>query len=285
MSTRLGVLHPGEMGISIAVAAMQNLPAVYWCSEGRSSATRKRAEQHGLTEISTFAEFCKSCDVIIGVCPPHAAAQQARTLIAQKFSGTYVEANAIAPIKVQDIAEQLGTVGIHCIDGGIIGLPAWQQDSTWLYLSGTGAETVAQCFAKGFLKTRILGPRVGDASALKMCFAAWNKGSTALLAAILGAAESHGVRADLEQQWDTFNPGFTQQTHKRISGTARKAWRFTGEMEEIAATLQQAGMPPEFFLGAAEVYRRETKFKDIADAPSIDAILDVLCKRITPASK
>ena len=110
-----------------------------------------------------------------------------------------------------------------------------------------------------------------------MCFAAWNKGNTALLAAILGSAETHGVRLELQQQWDIFNPGFTKQTQSRITGTARKAWRFAGEMEEIAASLQESGMPPDFFVGAAKIYRRLASFKDIAEAPAIDEVLEAIC--------
>lgn len=276
MSTRLGFLHPGEMGISLAAAALHNLAEVFWCSEGRSAATRKRAEQYHLTEIATLAQFCESCDIIIGVCPPHGALDQARTLIAQNFRGIYVEANAIAPAKVQVIAEELAAAGIHCIDGGIIGLPAWQEGSTCLYLSGSNTDVVQQCFAAGFLKTTLLGLEIGQASALKLCYAAWNKGHTALLTAILGAAESNGVRAALETQWEISNPGFTPQTHKRIAAVARKAWRFTGEMEEITATLQQSGMPPEFFVGAAEIYRRQAVFKDVSNAPAIEEILAVI---------
>jgi 3-hydroxyisobutyrate dehydrogenase-like beta-hydroxyacid dehydrogenase len=277
MTMKLGLLHPGEMGISIAAAALENLPQVFWCSEGRSGATRQRAERHALTEISTLAEFCATCDLIIGVCPPHAAQTQAKALITHNFKGTYVEANAIAPAKVQQIAAELAGAGILCIDGGIIGLPAWNANSTWLYLSGDRLQTVAQCFSNGFLQVKTLGSEIGQASALKMCFAAWNKGNTALLAAILGSAETYGVRTELEQQWDIFTPGFTRKTHTRITETARKAWRFAGEMEEIAATLQQSGMPEDFFLGAAEVYRRLASFKDIADAPAIGEILEVIC--------
>lgn len=276
MNTQLGLLHPGEMGISLAAAALQNLPQVFWCSAGRGAATRARAERHGLTEIATLSEFCATCEVIIGVCPPHAAEAQVATLIAHDFKGTYVEANAIAPGKVREIAAQLEPAGIHCIDGGIIGLPAWKAGTTWLYLSGTGLGEIEQCFSKSLLQVSLLGSAIGQASALKMCFAAWNKGSIALLAAILGAAEHHGVRAALEQQWDAFNPGFTNQTHTRITSVARKAWRFSGEMEEIAATLQQGGMPPDFFLGAADMYRRLAAFKDVADAPAIDDILEAL---------
>jgi 3-hydroxyisobutyrate dehydrogenase-like beta-hydroxyacid dehydrogenase len=278
MSIRLGVLNPGEMGISIAAAALENLPEVFWCSEGRSAATRKRAQQYGLTEISSMAGFCDTCDLIIGVCPPHSAYEQASMLVMKGFKGTYVEANAIAPAKAEAIAEKLEAAGIHCIDGGIIGLPAWRADSTWLYLSGSNTEKVTRCFTKGFLKTCVLGSNIGQASALKMCYAGWNKGSIALLATILGAAENHGVRTALEQQWNIFTPGFTQETHKRITGTARKAWRFTGEMEEIAATLQQSDMPADFFTGAAEIYRRESMFKDIGEAPAIEEVLKALAR-------
>ena len=109
-----------------------------------------------------------------------------------------------------------------------------------------------------------------------MCFAANTKGTAALHTAILGAAEAMGVRDALERQWEIHNPGFTAKSHGRIRQVARKAWRFTGEMREIAATLDACGMPPEFHLGAAEIYSRQAKFKDIAEEPAIGEILAVV---------
>lgn len=185
--TTLGILHPGEMGISIAASALNTLGKVYWCSEGRSAATRQRAEQQGLTELTTLADFCRTCEIIISVCPPHAARAQARAVSATGFRGCYVEANAIAPQTVRELGEELGAAGIACVDAGIIGLPAWQAGTTWLYLAGDAATTVADCFSKGPLETTVLGATLGQASAVKMCFGAWNKGSTAMLTAILAA--------------------------------------------------------------------------------------------------
>jgi 3-hydroxyisobutyrate dehydrogenase-like beta-hydroxyacid dehydrogenase len=277
MNTKLGFLHPGEMGISLAAAALNCLDSVYWCSQGRSSATRERAKQFGLTELSTLQEFCNTCDIIIGVCPPHAAQEQASAVIATGFSGIYVEANAIAPNTALEIGNTMQAAGIAFIDGGIIGLPAWKSGTTWLYLAGSHTTTVIDCFKKGPLEIKILGETIGQASALKMCFAAWNKGNTALQTAILGTAEVNGVRAALEQQWDIFNPGFTRQTHHRITDVARKAWRFVGEMEEIATTMQHSGIPPEFFLGAAEIYRREASFKHTSQAPALEDLLAAVC--------
>lgn len=276
MTDSIGILHPGEMGISLAASAKNSGMEVSWCSEGRSTATRERAEAIGLTERQTLQEFCDACDILIAVCPPHAAADQADAVIACGFQGIYADVNAIAPDTVKNIAAKLQGAGIVTIDGGIIGLPATQPGTTWLYLSGEKAETVAACFAKGPLETSVLGNDIGQASGLKMCFAANSKGTAALHTAILGAAEAMGVREALEKQWDTYNPGFTARSHNRIRQVARKAWRFTGEMEEIAATLAATGMPPEFFIGAAEIYARQASFKDVTEEPSIEEILETV---------
>jgi hypothetical protein len=109
-----------------------------------------------------------------------------------------------------------------------------------------------------------------------MCFAANSKGTAAMHTAILGAAEVMGVREALERQWDIYNPGFTAKSHSRIRQVARKAWRFTGEMEEIARTLDACGMPPEFHQGAAEIYTRQAAFKHAEEEPTIGEILDAV---------
>lgn len=281
MTRALGILHPGEMGISIAASALHTLGRVYWCPAGRSAATRARAEQQGLTALASLQELCATCELIIGVCPPHAARAQACAVVDAGFTGCYVEANAIAPATVQDIGAQMTAAGITFVDGGIIGLPAWQPHSTWLYLAGPQADSVAACFSKGPLETAVLGATIGQASALKMCFAAWNKGSTALLATVLAAAEASGVRAALEAQWDIYTPDFAEQSHKRVRGGARKAWRFTGEMEEIAATFAAASVPPEFFQGAAASYARQSEFKDSTEPPPLAELLAAIGKRQT----
>src|SRR5262249_26115729 len=141
-------------------------------------------------------------------------------------------------------------------DGGIIGGPAWKPNTTWLYLSGKEAQRVADCFAAGPLETCIVGDSIGKASALKMCFAAYTKGTTALLCAILAAAESLGVREELAQQWSRDGSAFADESVQRVRQVTAKAWRFAGEMEEIAATLQSAGVPGEFHSAAADIYRR-----------------------------
>lgn len=278
MSLRVGILHPGEMGSYIAAAARATLGTAYWCSEGRSVATRTRAEAQQLREIGSLQEFCATCELIVSVCPPHSARELAAAVTRAGFRGIYVDANAIAPQTVQDIGAEMTAAGVSFVDGGIIGLPQWQPRSAWLYLAGPRAAEVAACFNQGLLETVVLGSEIGAASALKLCYAAWNKGQTALLTAVLATAEASGVRQALERQWDLDDPGFAEKTRKRIRGVARKAWRFTGEMQEIAALFAQQGVPPEFFAGAAEIYARQRAFKD-SSAPTIEELLQTVAAK------
>jgi 3-hydroxyisobutyrate dehydrogenase-like beta-hydroxyacid dehydrogenase len=267
------------MGTALAASAMNSGMDVYWCRENRSEASRSRADKLGLQAAGTLGDLCDTCDILVSVCPPHAAVAQADAVIACGFRGLYADVNAIAPATVREIATRMAKASINFVDGGIIGLPPKEPGTTWLYLAGPEAGTIAACFNKGPLETSILGDDIGQASGLKMCFAANSKGTSALHTAILGAAEAMGVRDALEQQWDIYNPGYTAKSHARIRQVAHKSWRFVGEMKEIAATLGDCGMPPDFHHGAAEIYRRQEKFKNVGEDPPIEGILTAVQKK------
>jgi 3-hydroxyisobutyrate dehydrogenase-like beta-hydroxyacid dehydrogenase len=274
--SNIGILHPGEMGISVAVSAINNGHQVYWMSGGRSDKTRVRAEKHGLSEINSLVEFCQTCDFIFSICPPHAAEEVAKSVSAAEFKGYYLDANAISPERAIKIGQMLQANHIQFVDGGIIGGPAWKPKETWLYLSGQQAAVISACFPKGPLEAKVIGNESGKASALKMCYAAYSKGTTALLAAVLTTAESLGVREELYQQWDLDDQDFSEQVNQRVRRVTAKAWRFEGEMNEIAETFQTAGLPDEFHKAAAEIYRRMSGFKDSAETPSLENVLEVL---------
>jgi 3-hydroxyisobutyrate dehydrogenase-like beta-hydroxyacid dehydrogenase len=269
---RVGVLHPGEMGISIAATALRSGREVIWASKGRSTATRDRAAQHGLTDVRTIERLANGATVIVSICPPHAAEQVAKEVASAGFDGLYVEANAIAPQRALRIAASLEGAGIAMIDGGVIGGPAWEAGRTCLYLSGARAEEAAACFEAGPLGTRVLSDEPGAASALKMCYAAYTKGTTALLCAVLATAERLGVREALSRQWATDAGGLEDEAPRRARTVTKKAWRFVGEMEEIAATFAAAGMPGGFHEAAAEVYRRLGRFKGSGSLPALEHV-------------
>jgi 3-hydroxyisobutyrate dehydrogenase-like beta-hydroxyacid dehydrogenase len=277
--SKIGILHPGEMGISVAASAIESGHHVYWASQGRSDKTRLRAEKHHLVEIETLPELCQTTEIIFSVCPPHAAEGVAKSVIETGFKGLYLDANAISPQHSIRIGHMMEENGIHFIDGGIIGGPAWTPNETWLYLSGRDADRIAKCFTKGPLATKIIGGEIGKASALKMCYAAYSKGTTALLSAILAAAESLKVREELYQHWDKDELGFSDQVNGRVARVTAKAWRFEGEMREIASTFHDAGLPDGFHEAAGEIYRRMAGFKDAELPPVLNEVLQALISK------
>lgn len=274
--SKIGILHPGEMGISIATSAINNGHQVYWLSQNRSDKTRTRAEKFNLLEIDSLFQLCRTCEIIISICPPHAAEDVASSVSKNGFQGFYLDANAISPQRAVQIKQILEVNQIHFVDGGIIGGPAWKPKETWLYLSGERANDIASCFSNGPFETKIIGTEIGKASALKMCYAAYSKGTTALLSAILAAAEALDVRDELYQQWSIDEEGFPKQVDQRAARVTAKAWRFEGEMKEIAATFRETGLPDGFHLAAADIYHRMADFKDEAETPPLKDVLEAL---------
>ena len=267
--TTAGVISPGAMGAAVGAAALANCDQVLWAGEGRSKATHKRAEQAGLTDCGNLHQMTQQAGIIFSVCPPHTAGTLAEQVAEQGFKGLFVDCNAISPARTLNLASRFS----RFLDGGIVGGPPWQADAgTCLYLSGEEANFAADLFTGSPLSTQVISNEPGAASAMKMVFAAYTKGSTALLAAILGVAEHYDVRDTLEARW---GDAFTQQTHRRLLGNAHKAWRFSGEMREIANTFADAGLPNGFHIAAAEVFGRLEKFKD-ASPENIDLLLSAL---------
>jgi 3-hydroxyisobutyrate dehydrogenase-like beta-hydroxyacid dehydrogenase len=276
MREKVGILHPGDMGVSVAASALKSGCSVYWASEGRSQKTRERAERAGLVEVSTLTKLCETCSVLVSVCPPHAAEEVGKEILLHSFKGLYLDANAISPQRVIRIGEEMAEKGVAFVDGGIIGPPAWTAETTRLYLSGLNAERAAACFSAGPLETEVIGESIGKASALKMCYAAYTKGTTALLCAVLGAAAGLGVRKELENQWSRNESGFAEQAAQQVSRSIPKAWRFVGEMEEIVATFKEVGIPQGFHTAAADIYRRMAPLRDRETSPLLEEILVVL---------
>lgn len=271
---RIGLIHPGAMGASVGAAARSNGHSVFWASQGRSADTVARAQKANLEAVGTVADLVAASEIVLSVCPPHAAGDVAQEVMALGFTGIYVDCNAVSPNRTRAIQQLVESAGATYVDGGIIGGPAWKREAgTSLYLSGVRAAEVSACFTDSALQAPVISDRIGAASALKMTYAAFTKGSTALLTAILGVAEKEGVRADLARQW---GEDFTTKTLQRVCANTAKAWRFEGEMYEIAETFRGAGLPGGFHQAAAEVYKRLASFKEQDAVPSIESVLSVL---------
>ncbi len=264
----IGLLHPGEMGSAVGAAAKAGRSRVVWASDGRSPATRQRAAAVGLEDVGTLDRLIAGSDFILSICPPHAAVDLARTVAARRFGGVYVDANAISPATAHGIARLIESAGGKFVDAGIIGPAPARHGTTRLYLAGPSASGVAAIFDGSPLEAIAMEADAGAASALKMAHAAWTKGSAALLIAVRALAVAQGVEADLMGEWRRSMPDLASRSELTVPGNARKAWRFVGEMQEIAATFRDAGLPDEFPLASEKIYEKLRRYKDAPAVPS-----------------
>jgi 3-hydroxyisobutyrate dehydrogenase-like beta-hydroxyacid dehydrogenase len=270
----IGLLHPGEMGASLGAVLTKAGHEVLYVASGRSSATRERAVQAGLRDAGSLPALLEQVGVVLSVCPPSAALDVATDVMQAGFGGLYLDANAIAPQSALEIAALVQAGQATYVDGGIIGAPVRAPGQTCLYLSGAAAPVVADLFAGSMLKTRVLGEALQAASALKMAYAAWSKGSAALLLASRALARAAGVEEALVQEWQDSSPELLVRVERAATSSAKKGWRWVGEMEEIASSLRQHDLPDGFHMAAAEVFRRLEGFKDAGS--NLDAVLEAL---------
>jgi 3-hydroxyisobutyrate dehydrogenase-like beta-hydroxyacid dehydrogenase len=227
---------------------------VLWASEGRSAASAQRAEVAGLTDAGTIDSLLGRVEVALSICPPDAALSVADR--AAGFAGLYLDANAVSPQTARAAQAVLARGGARFVDGGIIGPPPAEPGTTRLYLSGDDAAAVARLFDGGPLQAIVVPGDIGAASALKLTYAAWTKGTAALLLAVRAAARAHGVDDALVSEWALSQPDLAARSAHAVEAAAEKGWRWEGEMREVAATFADAGLPEGFHQAAAEVFAR-----------------------------
>jgi len=255
----VGLLFPGEMGAAVGSAAHAD---VLWASEGRSENTRRRAAETGLEDVGTVDALIDRSDIVLSVCPPAIAEQVAAAVAGLGFSGLFVEANAVAPGRMSRIGETLAGAGARVVDASII-----SPGAIHLYLAGDAEDvaSVAALFADTDVEAIALDGGIGAASALKMAFGGWNKIGIALTAQAHALARAYGAEAALAAEG---------VEARRILSAAPKAWRWAPEMEEVALTCAELGLPDAIARGAAELYRRWEKHRDAG--AELNELLDEL---------
>lgn len=279
--TIVGVVAPGAMGAEVGRCLAQAAVEVCWASAGRSDATRRRAAAAGLRDVGELADLSAEVDVLLSICPPHAALETAETVMAAGFTGIYVDANAVAPATARRIAHRVEPAA-RFVDGGLIGPPPREVGTTRLYLAGEHAPTVAQPFTGTDLEAVVLDGEVPAASALKMAYAAWTKGSSALLLAARAYAAAEGVEQDLVGEWGRSQPDLPERTEMLATRVSPKAWRWIAEMDEIAAAFDAVGLPPGFHRAAADIYSALEHRREVTGTTLPDALADLVARADRP---
>jgi 3-hydroxyisobutyrate dehydrogenase-like beta-hydroxyacid dehydrogenase len=255
---KIGLMTPGDMGQAVAVQIKARGFTVCTALEGRSERSRTLAREAELIDVGTVERLVAECDVVLSIMNPGAALDFARDAAqALRKSGRktlIVDCNAIAPTTVTEIAGIVAQAGGRFLDAGIIGPPPRGKAKTHLYVSGPGAADLAVLDGPQ-LVVHVIGDGLADASALKMCYGALNKGTQALWLEVLLAAQRLGVDGLLEEQLQQSRADLYEWVMGQFPILPSKAYRWVPEMLEISKTLGVDGITPKVFEGASEIYR------------------------------
>ena len=283
----VGILSTGDMGAAIGNVLRASGLDVATSLAGRGELTTLRAAEAGIRDAGTIDALVEQSDLLLSVLVPSEASAVAED-IAAAFSRTaarppVVECNAIAPQTVVRIAERLRDAGGTLIDAGIIGSPPRPgRGGTHIYCSGAETGPFEELAEHG-LDVRRIGPDIGQASGLKMVYAASTKGTVAVWTELLVAAEALGLSDALLAEFG--DAQLPRQLRENVPTMPRRARRWVGEMEEIARTFEGLGLTPRIFEGAADIYRlvSETALADQTSRepdPELRAMLDVLARKL-----
>ena len=285
MTGPVGIISAGDMGAAIGAMLTSGGVDVATDLTGRSDLTRTRAADAGMRDAGSTEALVEECDLLLSVLPPADAVSIAEEVVGAMASTgarpAFAECNAIAPQTVVRIATLILDTGAPFIDAGIIGSPPSPGSDTRIYCSGpdtSALEALGECG----LDVRRVGPRFGQASGLKMVYAASTKGTTAVWTELLTAAEAMGLTDALLAE---FGDAPAPARHiKAATQMPRRARRWVGEMEEIAATFEHLGLTPRILLGAADMFRLtgETTLADQTSRepdPELREMLRVLAER------
>jgi 3-hydroxyisobutyrate dehydrogenase-like beta-hydroxyacid dehydrogenase len=245
------------MGSGVGTVLHQHGIRVLTCLAGRGDASRQRAQRAGFEAVADLEVLVGECDVLLSIVPPAVAGavadQVAAALRRTSAAVLYADCNAVAPGTVRGIFGTISSAGARFADAGIIGPPPTRPGSR-IFASGPAARELAELRTFG-LDVRVLDGDVGQASGLKMCYAALTKGLQALGAELLVAARLMNVEEVLRGEHAEGDVAVVRRFIERaLPSMPPKAYRWIGEMEEIARCFEELGIPGRMLLGAADVY-------------------------------
>jgi 3-hydroxyisobutyrate dehydrogenase-like beta-hydroxyacid dehydrogenase len=257
LNNSIGITSPGDMGQGVAMVLKAAGFNVCMASDGRSARTRALGEKAGLTDLRSMENLVEECDMVMSILDPGAAVANAKAMAAAcKATGRkilFVECNAVAPGTMKEITGIMEAVGCTVADAGIIGPPPRNGAKQRFYVSGPNAHLLNRINCPQII-VKVAGDNIGDASAVKMCYAALTKGSIALGTELLVAARRLGVHQVLEAEFKASQGELYESVLSRCASMPFKAYRWVPEMHEIAKTFEAAGLTPRIFQGAADLY-------------------------------
>ena len=254
----VAILSPGDMGHAVGQLLREHELKVVTCLTGRSQRTKDLAELAGIADVPDLNDMVAQSQIILSISVsemvPSICQQVADAIKDTNANVLFAECNAISPQLSRQMEPIITEAGGRYIDASIVGGPPLNGSSPRFYASGDNTAEF-EGLANFGLDVRTAGTEVGQASGIKMCYAAMTKGSSALYSELLMAAEMMGLSDFVKAEFQSSQPAVLQRMERGLPGVPAKARRWVSEMEEIKDTFEQLGLTPHLFQGVADMYR------------------------------
>lgn len=263
--TAIAVLYPGAAGRALAEALASFRHDLVSCLDGRSGRTRENARCGGIRAVASFEEMVGTADLVVSLVPPAAALAVAERYaaalrpLARRGDGNrprlFLDANSIAPGTVAAVEAAIAGAGGRLVDGVFLGPAAPFNRHTTLALSGADAPAVAEILAPA-VAVKVIGPAVGQASALKMAMALMTKALVALFVECACAAGKAGCLDAMIEAMRQLYPGTMEFLERNLPTYPAHVGRRVGEMREVQAWLAGIGQAGDMTRAATHVLER-----------------------------
>lgn len=230
---------------------------VLYVLDQRSARTRALARDAGIAAVGYLAQLLQACDMILSIIDPGQALtfahELANAIQSARRKPLVVDCNAIAPATMHPVRDVIEGAGSPCTDAAVMGPPPTASVKSRLFVSGLLAPLLVP-LATPQLSVQVVSERIVDASAVKMFDAVMPKRVTAMLLQMVAAARRLGVADALDAQCE----GPRRYLHDWIVRTLPimppKAYRWGPEVDEIAKTLESAGLSGNLMRACAGIY-------------------------------
>ena len=254
---KIGILSIGEMGFHWAKLLKSRGVEVLTYDKDRGEVSQKRAQNAGVKSTASMGELVEQAELVVSIVVPSAATRvAAKVAEAVKTAGRkdllFLDANAISPMAADEIAQTLIPVGVHFVDGGIIGSAARMGKGTIVYVSGPQADRLGSLESFD-IPIKVLGPSTNQASAFKVVYAGLTKGLQGLFCELLMGAQRFGLLNEIRAQYEESFPGLLDKVSSSIVGLRIHAGRRAEEMDELKRTFNHHGMQSFMAPGAQKV--------------------------------
>ena len=245
----------------------------------KGAAVRAALEERGIPAVAGPAAAVPGADIVISaVTAKQVAAAGDATGPHMTPGQIFLDINSASPGAKREAARSVTAAGADYVEAAVMSNVPPHGHRVPMFLAGAAADKAAALMKPLGMDVEVVGTEIGQASSIKMIRSVMVKGLEALLVESLTAAHRAGVEDKVIESLGESFPGldWRGKAGYHLGRVARHAARRADEMEEVAETLRDIGVPPTMAEATAKQLRM------CADMGLRDMFADDLPEEITP---